>query len=103
MHLTDGANEAQLINDVTYDTSVSVQMNFFERRGSLITKFSEYYLTGIKDPKSKAKTYHGLIKDGKLEPSLENEVFTLLYMVTDNTMLALERAVLLCNCQREAC
>ena len=99
MTLTDGANEALLINDVTYDTSASVSMTFVERRGSLITKFSEYYLTGIKDPKSKAKTYHGLIKDGKLEPSLENEVFTMLYMVTDNTMLALERAVLLCNCQ----
>jgi len=99
MTLTDGANEAQLINDVVKDTSVSVSMNFFERRGSLITKFTEYYLTGIKDPYSKAKTYHGLIANDKMEPSLANEVFTLLYLVTDNTMLSLEKAVLLCNCQ----
>ena len=99
MTLTDGANEAQLINDVVKDTSVSVSMNFFERRGSLITKFTEYYLTGIKDPYSKAKTYHGLIANNRLQPSLENEVFTLLYLVTDNTMLSLEKAVLLCNCQ----
>lgn len=97
--LTDGANEAQLINDVVKDTSVSVSMNYFERRGSLITKFMEYYLTGIKDPYSKAKTYHGLIKNNDLEPSLENEVFTLLYYVTDNTMLKLEKAVLLTNAQ----
>ena len=30
---------------------------------------------------------------------MTNEVFTLLYLVTDNTMLSLEKAVLLCNCQ----
>ena len=53
----------------------------------------------IKDRMTQAKTYHGLIADGQLQPSLENEVFTLLYYVTDNTMLRLERAVLLCNCQ----
>ena len=34
-----------------------------------------------------------------MEPSLENEVFTLLFYATDNTMLRIERAVLLCNCQ----
>lgn len=97
--LTDGVNETALINDVVKDTSISVSMNYFERRGSLITKFMEYYLTGIKDPYSKAKTYHGLIKDNLCEPSLENEVFTLLYYATDNTMMRLEKAVLLTNAQ----
>ena len=57
------------------------------------------YLTGIKDRMSQAKTYHGLIKNGLLEPGPENEVMTMLYYVTDSTMLRLERAVLLCNCQ----
>ena len=97
--LTDGANSTILINDVVKDTSVSVNMNFFEKRGSLITKFSEYYLTGIKDPYSKAKTYHGLVEQNLCEPGLENEVFTLLYYVTDNTMRRLEKAYLLCNAQ----
>lgn len=97
--LTDGANGTILINDVVKDTSVSVNMNFFEKRGSLITKFSEYYLTGIKDPYSKAKTYHGLVEQNLCEPGLENEVFTLLYYVTDNTMRRLEKAYLLCNAQ----
>lgn len=99
MTLTDGANEQRLINNVTKDTSVTITTNYFERRGSLITKFIEYYLTGIKDPMSKAKTYHGLIKEGKLEPGLENEVFTFMYYVTDNTMLRLEKAYLLANVQ----
>lgn len=97
--ITDGANELNMINDVVKDTSVQVSMSFFEKRGSLITKFSNYYLTGIKDPYSKAKTYHGLIKQNLVEPGLENEVFTMLYYVTDNTMLRLEKAYLLCNCQ----
>jgi hypothetical protein len=48
---------------------------------------------------SQAKTYHGLIQNNKLDPGLENEVFTLLYYVTDNTYLRLERAVLLANAQ----
>ena len=48
---------------------------------------------------SQAKTYHGLIKNGLMEPGPENEVFTMMYYVTDNTMLRLEKAFLLANCQ----
>jgi hypothetical protein len=48
---------------------------------------------------TQAKTYHGLIKNNLLDPGLENEVFTFLYYVTDNTMLRLERSVLLANAQ----
>jgi hypothetical protein len=99
MSITDGINEQRMINRVSWDTSVNISMPYFEKRGSLITKFSEWYLTGIKDPKTQAKTYHGLIADNTCEPGFDNEVFTLLYYVTDNTMLRLERAVLLCNCQ----
>ena len=95
--ITDGINDLNMISKVTSDTSITVSSPYFEKTGSLITRFSELYLSGIKDPKSQAKTYHGLIKHGLLEPSLENEVFTMLYYVTDNTMLELERAVLLTN------
>lgn len=97
--ITDGSNRMNMINNVTKETNVSLSSSYFERSGSLITKFIEYYLTGIKDPMSKAKTYHGLIKHGLLEPSLENEVFTFMYYVTDNTMLRLEKAFLLANVQ----
>lgn len=97
--ITDGINTQRLINKVTMDTAVTVSSNYFEKSGGLITKFSEYYLTGIKDRMSQAKTYHGLIKNGLMEPGPENEVFTMLYYVTDNTMLRLEKAYLLCNCQ----
>jgi len=102
MEITDGNNTARLINRVTWDTSATVTMNYFEKKGQLITKYAEYYLTGIKDRMSQAKTYHGAIRNGLILPGPENEVFTLLYYVTDNTMLRLERAVLLCNCQLNA-
>jgi hypothetical protein len=97
--ISDGINEQNLINTVKMDTSITVSMQYYEKTGTPIARFSELYLTGIKDPKSQAKTYHGLIKNNILEPSPENEVFTLLYYNTDNTMLRLERAVLLANCQ----
>ena len=97
--ITDGVNEMQYINRVTMDTSITVSIPYFEKSGSLITRFTEYYLTGIKDRMSQAKTYHGLIANNILHPGLENEVFTLMYYVTDNTFLRLERAVLLCNAQ----
>jgi len=97
--ISDGSNEQQIINDVVRDTSVELSSTFYERRGSLITKFLEYYLTGIKDPISKAKTYHGLIATNELAPGIENEVGTFMYVVTDNTYLRIERAFLLANVQ----
>ena len=98
--ISNGVNELQLINNVTMDTSIQVSMTFNERSGGLITKYINTYLTGIKDPYSKAKTYHGLIADGTIrDPGPDYEVFTLLYYVTDNTMRKIEKAYLLANSQ----
>ena len=97
--ITNGANELQLINNVTMDTSIQVSMSFYERSGSLITNYLNYYLTGIKDPYSKAKTYHGLIGSSVTDPGPDYEVFTFLYYVTDNTMRNIEKAYLLANAQ----
>ena len=57
----NGANEVQIINNITQDTSIQVTMNYYERSGGALTNYITTYLTGIKDPNSKAKTYHGLI------------------------------------------
>lgn len=97
--ISDGINSINMINKVTSDTAITISMPFMEKSGSPLTKFAEYYLTGIKDRISQAKHYHGLIKNGLLEPGYENEVFTFMFYVTDNTMLRLEKAYLLCNCQ----
>lgn len=98
--ISNGANSIQLINNVTMDTSIQVSMEFYERSGSLITNYITYYLTGIKDPYSKAKTYHGLIGAGSVtDPGPDWECFSFLYYVTDNTMRKVEKAYLLANAQ----
>ena len=99
MQISDGINEMNLIGKVSRDTSVTVSSTFYEKVGSPLIRFCEYYLTGIKDPMTQARTYHNLIKFGLMEPSYENEVFTMLYIATDSTMLRIEKAWLLLNCQ----
>ena len=97
--ITDGINDIRMISRVTEDTSITVSSTYTERIGTPLTKFARLYLTGIKDPKTQAKTYHGLIANGTLPPDLKNEIFTMMYIATDNTMLRVEKAVLLCNMQ----
>ena len=98
--LSNGVNEIQLLNNVSMDTSITVSMSFWERSGGLIMNYLNYYLTGIKDPYSKAKTYHGLVgTKGYYDPGPDYEVFTFLYYVTDNTMRKIEKAYLLANAQ----
>lgn len=97
LEVTDGISTMNVIGKVTKQSAAEVTMSFTEKSGSAITNFIRYYLEGIKDPRTQAKTYHGLIKQGKLYGGFENEVFTLLYIVTDNTMLQIEKAYLLCN------
>ena len=97
--ITNGVQEINMINKVTEDSAITVSMNYFEKTGSPLTKFSELYLTGIKDKRSEAKHYHGLIASGQCDPGYENEIFTFMYVVTDNTYLEVERAVLLSNAQ----
>nr|DAK74414.1 MAG TPA: virion structural protein [Caudoviricetes sp.] len=99
-NISNGNNELQLINNVTMDTSIQVDMSFYERSGSLLTNYLTFYLTGIKDPNTKAKTYHGLIEDGIItDPGADYETFTFLYYVTDNTCRKIEKAYLLANAQ----
>lgn len=97
--LSNGVTELQLINNVSMDTSIQVEMSFYERSGGLITNYLTHYLTGIKDPYSKAKTYHGLVGNPIMDPGPQYEVFTFLYYVTDNTMRKIEKAFLLANAQ----
>lgn len=97
IEVTDGISTMNVIGKVNKQSATEVSMTFTEKSGSVITNFIKYYLQGIKDPRTQAKTYHGLIKSGKLASGFENEVFNLLYIVTDNTMIQLEQAYLLCN------
>lgn len=97
--LGDDLNNINVINKVNMQSASEFSLTYDEKSGSPITKFSKLYLTGIKDPRTQVKTYHGLIHSGLMEPGFENEVFTFLYINTDNTMRHVEAAYLLIGCQ----
>lgn len=105
--ISDGINEMHVTGKVTMQGASTFSMTYQEKSGSPITRVHELFLRGIRDPRgAQVKHYHGLIKkyhDSKgasgLEPGFENETFTFLYIVTDNTMLEVEKAYLLIGAQ----
>lgn len=97
LEVTDGISTLNVLGKVTKQSAAEISMTFTEKSGSVITNFLNYYISGIKDPRTQAKTYHGLIKYGLMAAGFENEVFNLLYIVTDSTMLQIEKSYLLCN------
>lgn len=94
---TDGISELAGVGKVTEQSNSDITMRFTEKSGSTITKFIKYYLDGVRDSRTQIKHYHGLIAAGQMALGFENEVFNLLYMVTDASGLSLEAAYLLAN------
>ena len=103
MQLGDDLNSINVINKVNMQSASDFTLTYDEKSGSPLTKFAKLYLTGIKDPRTQVKTYHGLIMKGIVEPGFENEVFTFLFIATDSTMLNVEYATLLIGCQLNSC
>lgn len=99
IQLGDDLNNINVISKVNMQSASEFSLTYDEKSGSPLTKFAKLYLTGIKDPRTQVKTYHGLIHSNKMEPGFENEVFTFLYINTDNTMREVESAFLLIGCQ----
>ena len=100
LELTNGIDTMNLINKVKMQSASSVTMRYTERSGGLINKFHSKFLSGIKDPRTQVKHYHGLIADGTHPtPGFELETFTFLYVVTDNTTRNVEKAYLLLGAQ----
>lgn len=99
IQLGDDLNSINVISKVNMQSASEFSLTYDEKSGSPLTKFAKLYMTGIKDPRTQVKTYHGLIHSNKMEPGFENEVFTFLFITTDNTMREVENAVLLIGCQ----
>ncbi len=112
------SNGMQSMNVITKTTGISgtqFSMRYMEKSGSTLTKMHELYLRSVRDPATGFKTYNGLIGDttgseyqpsvggvdpkGASTPGFEQECFSFLYMHTDNTGLALERAIYYVGCQ----
>lgn len=102
IQLGDDLNSINVINRVNMQSASSFSLTYDEKSGSPLTKFAKLYLTGIKDPRTQVKTYHGLIQNGIMEPGFENEVFTFLFITTDNTMRNIENAVLIVGAQLDS-
>ena len=97
--LGDDLNSINVISKVNMQSASEFSLTYDEKSGSPLTKFAKLYLTGIKDPRTQVKTYHGLISNEKLNPGFENEVFTFLFIATDNTMRNVEAAYLIIGAQ----
>ena len=109
MEITDNISTLNVLGKVNYATNQEITMRFTEKAGRTITKYSEMYLKAVRDPKTLVKHYMGCAdpsksgfdpnKDTTIAPGFENEVFTFLYILLDNSWTAVEKAYLLCNCQ----
>ena len=90
--LTNGIQNIEIINKVQKQSASQFSMTYLERKGGVISRVNELLLRAIKDPVTEVKTYLGLIEDGELEDGFENEVFSFMYIVADNTLMNLEKA-----------
>jgi hypothetical protein len=106
--ITNGIRSIQIINKVMKPTNSNFTLSYYERSGSILTKAHELYLTGIKDPDTQVKTYHGLIDAwtfngvrtiSGMDPGPHQECFSFMYFLTDNTMTKIERAFLIAASQ----
>lgn len=92
---TNGLTTINMINKVAETSNGTFSMRYTEKAGAIISRVHELFLKGVKDPKTGYKHYHGLIKNGEIpldKVGFESEVFSLLYMITDNTGYRLEKS-----------
>lgn len=102
MEIGDGVNNINVINSVKEQSASTITMRYTEKSGSLLAKFTELYLQGIYDTRSTFKHYHGLIESGDIDDGYENEVFTILYWLTDSTGLKVEKAYVMIGAQLQS-
>lgn len=96
--INTGISTLQFINKVNMQNSSTFTMRYTEKAGALLTKVHELFLTGIKDGRTQIKRYHGLLERDSagnrdiVEAGYENETFSFMYFVTDNTFMKVEKA-----------
>lgn len=110
--ISNNIQNASIVSKNNRSTYTNISMSFTEKSGTPITKFMERYTNYIYDPYSMAKTYGGRLRTDKLwidevnagravsvNKRIDNECFTLLYVVTDSTCLLVEKAFILYRAQ----
>lgn len=103
MEISDNISTMSLISKSVQNTNSQVSMRFTEKTGSLITKYVSTFIRTVKDTRTQAKTYGGLVTkeslDNGFDPGPRHEVFNMLYIITDSTCLRIEKAFLILNAQ----
>ena len=97
--LGDDLNNINIITKVNMQSGSEFSLTYDERSGSIFTKFNRLFLSGIRDPRTQVRSYHGLIHSNQMDPGFENECFTFLFINTDDTMREVEQAVLIVAAQ----
>ena len=99
--INDGLNTNQFINKIKEQSASTISMRYTEKAGAPLTKLNQLHLTGMYDPRSGFTHYHGMVGgEGKYsERVLSEEVYTMLYWVTDSTGNKIEKAFLILNAQ----
>ena len=102
--LTNGINSVKIINKVNKSTDSTYSATYQEKLGSTLTKAHEIFLTGIKDPRTQVKTYLGVLGSDSVikDVGYQNEVFHFMYIVCDNSLRHLERAIYLTAAQPQS-
>jgi hypothetical protein len=90
-----------LISKVEGMGYTSISMTVTERTGTPITKYVSEYLDAIRHPYTQAKNYNGTLgfSNDLYDANFNNEVFQMLYVITDATCLRVEKAFFLLNAQ----
>lgn len=112
MEISDNISTLNVLGAVNYPTNQEITMRFTEKAGRTLTKYCSTYLTAIRDPRTRAKTYLGCAdinskvttptattEGYKIAPGFDKEVFTFLYIIPDNTWSVVENAYLLTNAE----
>lgn len=76
----------------TKEDQNNFSMQVWEPKGSLTRSTMEWWMSGISDPETGLRHYHGLIEAGELESKPSNHTAECIYIQTDETGLGIESA-----------
>lgn len=99
---TNNITQVAMINKVTQQSNADISMTYTEKAGAPLTRVHELFLTGIKDPRTQYKRYHGLVDAGEIsfdQIGFQSECFSFLYIITDNTGCRIEKSFYIVGAQ----
>lgn len=81
---------AIVMPSISREDSNTFSIQVYEMKGQPIKEALNWWITGISDPETAYRHYHGLIASGALESKPSNHTAELMYIQTDETGLKVE-------------